>query len=76
MSEALCAIITFGFTEMRLSRVEAVVDDPNEPSTALLRKLGFSHEGTLRKRFFFHGRLWDEHYFGLLKEEWPRPENT
>ena len=76
MSEALRAIITFGFTEMGLSRIEAVVDDTNEPSKALLRSLGFSHEGILRKRFFFRGRLWDEHYFGLLKEEWPRSENT
>ncbi len=70
MSEALRAIITFAFTEMGLGRIEAVVDDTNEPSKALLRSLGFSHEGTLRKRFFFRGRLWDEHYFGLHKEEW------
>jgi RimJ/RimL family protein N-acetyltransferase len=72
MSEALSAIITFAFTEMPLRRIEAVVDDTNEPSKALLRKLGFAHEGTLRQRFFFQGRFWDEHYFGLLKEEWPR----
>ena|SRR5579862_3426620 len=71
MSEALRAIIAFAFTEMGLSRIEAVVDDTNEPSKALLRSLGFSHEGTLRQRFFFQGRFWDEHYFGLLREEWP-----
>ncbi len=76
MREALRAIITFAFAEMGLSRLEAVVDDTNEPSKALLRALGFSHEGTLRQRFFFRGRFWDEHYFGLLKEEWPMPENT
>jgi ribosomal-protein-alanine N-acetyltransferase len=70
MSEALRAIISFGFAEMGLGRIEAVVDDTNEPSKALLRKLGFAHEGTLRQRFFFRGRFWDEHYFGLLKEEW------
>ena len=72
MREALRAIIPFAFTEMGLRRVEAVVDDLNEPSKALLRSLGFSHEGTLRQRFFFRGRFWDEHYFGLLKEEWPQ----
>lgn len=74
MSEALRAIITFGFREIGLGRIEAVVDDTNEPSKALLRSLGFSHEGTLRKRFFFRGRFWDEHYFGLLKEEWQPPQ--
>jgi ribosomal-protein-alanine N-acetyltransferase len=73
MREALHAIITFAFSEMGLKRIEAVVDDTNEPSKALLRSLGFSHEGTLRKRFFFQGRFWDEHYFGLLQEEWAQP---
>lgn len=72
MSEALSAILTFGFTEIGLRRIEAVVDDTNERSKSFLRKLGFAHEGTLRQRFFFQGRFWDEHYFGLLKEEWQR----
>lgn len=70
MSEAMTAIITFGFATMGLHRIEAVVDDVNERSKGLLRKLGFTHEGTLRQRFFFRERFWDEHYFGLLKEEW------
>ena len=49
---------------------EEVTDDINEHSKCLLRKLGFTHEGTLRLRFYFRGRFWDEHYFGLLKDEW------
>jgi len=53
-----------------LHRIEAVTDDINERSKGLLRKLGFTHEGTLRLRFYFRGRFWDEHYFGLLKDEW------
>ncbi len=72
VSEALRAMITFAFQATPLHRIEAVVDDVNEPSKALLRKLGFTHEGTLRQRFFFRGRFCDEHYFGLLKEEWQR----
>ena len=70
MSEALSAIVTFGFTEMGLHRIEAVVDDVNERSKGLLRKLGFTQEGTLRQRFYFRDRYWNEHYFGLLRDEW------
>jgi ribosomal-protein-alanine N-acetyltransferase len=70
MSEALSAIIAFGFTTMELHRIEAVVDEDNERSKSLLRKLGFTHEGTLRQRFYFRDRFWDEHYFGLLADEW------
>jgi ribosomal-protein-alanine N-acetyltransferase len=73
MSEALGAILTFAFTEMGLRRIEAVVDDVNERSKGLLRKLGFTQEGTLRQRFYFCDRYWDEHYFGLLRDEW-KPE--
>ncbi|MGH2486541.1 MAG: GNAT family N-acetyltransferase [Ktedonobacterales bacterium] len=70
MSEALVAILDFGFAEMGLHSVEAVVDDVNERSKGLLRTLGFTHEGTLRQRFYFRERFLDEHYFGLLAEEW------
>ena len=69
MTEALRAALAFAFTTADLHRVEAVVDDVNERSKGLLRKLGFTHEGTLRQRFYFRDRYWDEHYFGLLKEE-------
>lgn len=70
MTEAMRALLGFGFDEMGLHRIEAVVDDVNERSKGLLRKLGFSFEGTLRQRFWFRGRYLDEHYFGLLRDEW------
>jgi [ribosomal protein S5]-alanine N-acetyltransferase len=43
----------------------------NEQSKGLLLKLGFTYEGNLRQHYFFRDRLEDEHYFGLLKDEWP-----
>ena len=70
MSEALTAILTFAFTTMELHRIEAIVDEGNERSQGLLRKLGFVHEGTLRQHQFFGGRFLDEYHFGLLKDEW------
>jgi len=73
MSEALTAILTFAFTAMGLHRIEAVVDEGNERSQGLLRKLGFVHEGTLRQRQFVVGRFRDEYHFGLLKDEWSSP---
>jgi [ribosomal protein S5]-alanine N-acetyltransferase len=74
MTEAMAAILTYAFAELGLHRIEAVVDDVNERSKGLLRKLGFTHEGTLRQRFYFRDRFWDEHYFGLLSNEWHGPE--
>ena len=70
VSEAMTAILTYAFNELDLHRIEAVVDDGNERSQGLLRKLGFTREGILRKRFYFRERFFDEHFFGLLRNEW------
>ncbi len=70
MAEALSAVLTYGFTEMGLHRIEAVIDSANERSKNLLVKLGFQYEGNLRQRFLFRGEFEDEHYFGLLCDEW------
>jgi len=39
-------------------------------AVGLLLKLGFIYEGNLRQRYSFRDRFEDEHYFGLLKDEW------
>lgn len=70
MTEAVSTILTFGFTELRLHRVEAIIDIANEQSRGLLLKLGFTYEGNLRQRYLFRDQFEDEHYFGLLKHEW------
>ena len=70
MTEAMSAILTYGFTELGLHRVEAIIDIMNERSKSLLLKLGFTYEGNLRQRYSFRDRFEDEHYFGLLTGEW------
>ncbi|HEY0754133.1 MAG TPA: GNAT family protein [Ktedonobacteraceae bacterium] len=70
MAEAMSAILTYGFTELGLHRVEAIIDIANEPSKKLLLKLGFTYEGNLRQRYAWRDRFEDEHYFGLLQDEW------
>jgi ribosomal-protein-alanine N-acetyltransferase len=68
--EAVAAVLTYGFEEMGLHRIEAIIDIANERSKALLLKLGFTYEGNLRQRYAFAGRFEDEYYFGLLRDEW------
>lgn len=70
MSEAVRTILKFGFDMLSLARIEGIVHDDNESSKVLLRHLGFTYEGCLRKRFYDRGRLCDEHYFSLLQEEY------
>jgi ribosomal-protein-alanine N-acetyltransferase len=49
MTEALDAIIAFGFSECGLNRIQALVMPGNEASERLLEKLGFQSEGVLRE---------------------------
>ena len=69
-SEAMSAVLTYGFTELDLHRIEADVAPDNVRSKNLLLKLGFTFEGNLRQRYYFRGQFEDEYYYGLLKDEW------
>ncbi|MBA2678871.1 MAG: GNAT family N-acetyltransferase [Ktedonobacteraceae bacterium] len=71
-SEAVAAVLTYSFSELELHRVEALIDIANERSKGLLLKLGFTYEGYLRQRYYQDGQFLDEHYFGLLRDEWQK----
>lgn len=70
MTEAIDAIVDFGFRDMELQRVEALVMPENVASARLLRKLGFTEEGTLRDYDRFKGAFHDMRCFSILKEEY------
>lgn len=70
MTEALTAVLDFGFNRMALNRIEALVKPDNVASLGLLRKLGFRQEGVLRQYGYWHGRYHDLAIFSLLKFEW------
>ena len=76
VSEAMAAVLTYGFTELDLHRIEADVAPDNIRSKNLLLKLGFTFEGNLRQRYFFRGQFEDEYYFGLLKDEWLKEKGS
>lgn len=66
-SEAINAIVQFGFESLLLNRVEALVMTENNPSAALLEKNGFLEEGTLRQYDFFKGNSHDMRIFSIIK---------
>ncbi|MBX3065816.1 MAG: GNAT family N-acetyltransferase [Anaerolineae bacterium] len=70
MTEAMTAVLNYGFNTLDLHRVEAMIDPANSNSKNLLLKLGFQYEGTLRQRYYFRGQFEDDAIYGLLKHEW------
>lgn len=66
-TEALAAILAYGFSELGLHRVEAQTVADNEESVRLLDRLGFQREGTRRGHSFEEDGLFhDEAIYGLL----------
>jgi len=70
MSEAVGALLGYGFGELGLDRVEATVDPLNLRSVRLLERLGFTLEGRMRERYWYKGGPHDELVYGLLKRDW------
>ena len=70
MSEGIPPVLSYGFGDVRLHRIEACPVADNVASTTLLLRLGFKLEGNTRQRVLFRGRYYDQLWYGLLKEEW------
>jgi [ribosomal protein S5]-alanine N-acetyltransferase len=71
MGEALVRVLAWGFEQMQLHRVEAMIHPRNEASIKLARKLGFVHEGCAREAGYWLGAHQDLLHFGLLRTEFP-----
>jgi ribosomal-protein-alanine N-acetyltransferase len=76
MGEAIQALLTFGFDEIRLNRIEAHVLPDNVASARFLEKLGFQQEGLLREYEWVNGKFKDILMFSLLRKDYPANHST
>lgn len=70
MTEAVGALLRFGFDVRLLHRIEARVRRDNEASKRLLQRLGFQEEGTLRECLLLNQHFFDVTIFSLLEREY------
>ena len=70
VSEALGALVDYGFETLKLNRLEADIDPLNAASKRVLERLGFHREGLLRERWIVAGQTSDTAMYGLLHREW------
>jgi RimJ/RimL family protein N-acetyltransferase len=69
-TEAAQAMLRLGFEELGLHRIVARIDEDNEPSAKLARRLGMRQEARLVHNEFFKGRWSNELDFAMLADEW------
>ncbi|ATP40083.1 GNAT family N-acetyltransferase [Solibacillus sp. R5-41] len=65
-SEALKKIVEYGFQEMRLTRIGAVVFLENEASNQLLMKQGFEKEGLLKNYMYQNNNAYDVNIYSKV----------
>lgn len=70
MTEAVTAVLPYGFNIMQLNRIEARIVVDNTASARVVQKVGFTHEGTLRQVVQGRKPLGDLAIYALLAEEW------
>jgi len=76
MSEAVGAILKYGFEQMNLHRVEAYIADYNIPSAKLLKRFGFTLEGNVRGHYVVDGINEDSLLLSLLQPEYQQLKST
>ena len=67
ISEAMNAVIDYGFEQMKLHSIEANINPKNLASRRVLEKQGFQQEGFFRENFYFNGKYLDTATFSLIQ---------
>lgn len=72
VTESTAALVKVAFEILFVHRLEIHCDPANHASAAIPRKLGFTHEGTLREKTRFLDRWSDSMIWALLEDEYPQ----
>jgi ribosomal-protein-alanine N-acetyltransferase len=69
MTEAVAAVVEFGFDRIGFNRLEARCLDGNAASARVLEKVGMTREGTSRSSHFVGGAFLNLHHYAMLRED-------
>jgi ribosomal-protein-serine acetyltransferase len=70
ITRACQALITYGFHEYGLNKIEIRCAEGNVRSRAIPTRLGFTQEGIIRQNEILHDHYVDHVLYGLLASEW------
>jgi len=70
MTEAVGQVVSHGFNALGLHRLEANIQPGNEPSRALVKRLGFRQEGYSPRYLKISGEWRDHERWAVLADDW------
>ena len=68
ITEAVQEVVKYGFNEMKLHSIEAIIDPENFGSEKVLQKCGFIKEAHFKENEFFEGRFIDSVIYSILNK--------
>lgn len=71
-TEALRAVLDFGFSQLGLERIEADHMAENAASGAVMAKAGMRYIGTTPKAYEKDGRQYDAVHYAITRDQWLR----
>lgn len=69
-TKALNLVLKHGYESLNLNRISLQVYSLNERVMRAYNKVGFVHEGTLRKAVYRKGKYYDIHNMSIFRKEW------
>lgn len=72
ITEAIKAVLTYGFEQMDLHSIEAIIDPDNSASERVLQKNGFVKEAHIRENELWDGKFWDTVIYSLLRSNFKK----
>ncbi|RZJ30281.1 MAG: N-acetyltransferase [Flavobacterium sp.] len=76
VSEAIERVVRYGFDEMKLHSIEAIIDPENTASEKALQKNGFVKEAHLRENAFYDGKFIDTVIYSILNPNHKNPNQN
>lgn len=70
MTEAVRRLISYGFEDLALNRIEIRCATENQKSRHIPERLGFTEEGTIREGEWLYDHFVDHAIYGMLSKDW------
>jgi len=68
VTEAIAKVVAYGFEDMKLHSIEAVIDPENDASAKVVANNGFIKEAHLKENEFFNGKFIDTVIYSKLNK--------
>ncbi len=72
ITEAIKEVLEYGFNDLQMHSIEAVIDPDNFASERVLQKNGFVKEAHILENELWNGKFWDTVIYSLLKRNFKK----